>query len=89
MRVIGLHDNEIVDVSPLATMKKLISVNVSSNNIGGKDVGNIDLLATLPYPNLFLDLTENFDISCEELDILLASTGEKTINHDGDDCSWP
>ena len=76
---LGLDNNIIRDVSPLAALVNLEDLFLNDNNIGGRNVGNIDDLVTLTAA-FSIDLNDNPSISCSELQTLIDALSADVVD---------
>lgn len=84
---LDLYSNQIIDVSPLAGLTSLRLLLLGYNDIGGFDVGNVDLLASMNQM-VALDLSGNPALSCSELSTLEAALGDAVFAEQGN-CTLP
>lgn len=76
-----LSNNTISDVSPLSGLVNLVYLGLSDNSIGGQGPGKLDTLKSLTNAATIY-LTNNINISCSELAILINSLGSPPVDTD-------
>lgn len=78
-----LNDNLIIDVKPLENLISVKTLWLHNNNISGQGVGNVDSLSSL-IDATSINLSNNINMSCDELSTLIAALISPPINVDND-----